>query len=51
MATNELESDKLSDEEALKAYKEQQYAERGGSDSLKTPSSSPTVCSWRTKTG
>ena len=29
VATNELDSDKLSDEEALKAYKEQQYAERG----------------------
>ncbi len=29
VATNELESEKLSDEEALKAYKEQQHAERG----------------------
>jgi len=29
VATNELDSDKLSDEEVLKAYKEQQYAERG----------------------
>ncbi|KAF5431191.1 Transposase [Candidatus Methanophagaceae archaeon] len=29
VATNELDSEKLSDEEALKAYKEQQYAERG----------------------
>ena len=29
LATNELESEKLSDEEALKAYKEQQHAERG----------------------
>ncbi|MDI6886928.1 MAG: IS1634 family transposase, partial [archaeon] len=29
LATNELDSDKLSDEEALKAYKEQQHAERG----------------------
>ena len=28
-ATNELDSEKLNDEEALKAYKEQQYAERG----------------------
>jgi len=26
---NELDSDELSDEEALRAYKEQQYAERG----------------------
>lgn len=29
VATNELESEKLSDEEALNAYKEQQHAERG----------------------
>lgn len=29
VATNELDSKKLSDEEALTAYKEQQYAERG----------------------
>ena len=29
VATNELDSDELSDEEALRAYKEQQYAERG----------------------
>ena len=29
VATNELDSEKLSDEEALTAYKEQQYAERG----------------------
>ena len=29
VATNELDSEKLSDEEVLKAYKEQQYAERG----------------------
>ena len=29
MATNELDSDELSDEEALRVYKEQQYAERG----------------------
>lgn len=29
VATNELDREKLSDEEALKAYKEQQYAERG----------------------
>jgi len=29
VATNELDSEKLGDEEALKAYKEQQYAERG----------------------
>jgi transposase len=29
VATNELDGKKLSDEEALKAYKEQQYAERG----------------------
>lgn len=29
VATNELDSKKLSDEEALKAYKEQQHAERG----------------------
>ena len=29
VATNELDSEKLSDEEALKAYKEQQHAERG----------------------
>jgi len=29
VATNELNSEKLSDEEALKAYKEQQHAERG----------------------
>ena len=28
VATNELDSDELSDEEALRAYKEQQYAER-----------------------
>ncbi|RJS82056.1 IS1634 family transposase [Methanophagales archaeon] len=29
VATNELDSEKLSDEEVLKAYKEQQHAERG----------------------
>ena len=29
VTTNELDSEKLGDEEALKAYKEQQYAERG----------------------
>ncbi|KAF5437306.1 hypothetical protein C5S35_04835 [Candidatus Methanophagaceae archaeon] len=29
VATNELDSEKLSDEEALTAYKGQQYAERG----------------------
>lgn len=29
VATNELDNEKLSDEEALKAYKEQQHAERG----------------------
>ena len=29
IATNELDSEKLSDEEVLKAYKEQQHAERG----------------------
>jgi transposase len=29
IATNELESERLNDEEALKAYKEQQHAERG----------------------
>ncbi len=29
VATNELDSKKLSDEEALTAYKEQQYAESG----------------------
>ncbi|RJS80440.1 IS1634 family transposase [Methanophagales archaeon] len=29
VATNELDSEKLGDEEALKAYKEQQHAERG----------------------
>jgi transposase len=29
VATNELDSEKISDEEVLKAYKEQQYAERG----------------------
>ena len=29
VATNELDSDKLKDEEALRAYKEQQHAERG----------------------
>lgn len=29
VATNELDSEKVGDEEALKAYKEQQYAERG----------------------
>ncbi len=29
VATNELNSEKLSDEEALKAYKEQQHVERG----------------------
>lgn len=29
VATNELDCEKLSDEEALKAYKEQQHAERG----------------------
>ena len=29
VVTNELDSEKLGDEEALKAYKEQQYAEMG----------------------
>jgi transposase len=29
VATNELDIEKLNDEEALKAYKEQQHAERG----------------------
>jgi transposase len=39
-----LDGKKLSDEEALKAYKEQQHAEKGFRF-LKDPFFSPTTCS------